>query len=314
MAEQVNDPGNAEAGSSGAAGWWRAPDGKWFPPPANAAEAARVHTTTWQGADGNWYQPVAIGSTPTTGSSWYSPPGQLYGTPSYAQQTTSGLAITSFVLSLLFFFVITSILAIILGFVAHSKIRQSQNMIKGKGLATTGIVLGFLGVVLAIFAVAIPTFLGFRQTTTHIINPGGPANISAIQDTLITAQAYYARYQTYSTRTQRLDVAFQSYIPQISFQPGNGSSRTPNTIIVVQRSLPTPDANAVLLGSYTNGTCRYILDIESALPVGEQELGVSLPGVYYGHSSPTHNYCTAAGAPRRLYSTRHPDGWAQFSP
>jgi hypothetical protein len=68
---------------------------------------------------------------------------------------TSGLAIASLVLSILWIGGLGSILAVIFGIVALSQIRQSRGRQQGIGLATAGIVIGTIGVIgLAIFVSA----------------------------------------------------------------------------------------------------------------------------------------------------------------
>lgn len=71
---------------------------------------------------------------------------------------TNGMAIASFVCSLLFFvWFVPSILAVTFGFVAKRQLRESMGQQAGAGLATAGIVLGWMGVallaVLVFFAV-----------------------------------------------------------------------------------------------------------------------------------------------------------------
>jgi Domain of unknown function (DUF4190) len=61
---------------------------------------------------------------------------------------TNTLAVFSFFASLFFFFWLPSILAIVLGSIALSQIERTGQT--GKGLATLGIVLGFLGMVAGI--------------------------------------------------------------------------------------------------------------------------------------------------------------------
>ena len=63
---------------------------------------------------------------------------------------TSGMAIASLVLSLLFFYGVGSIIAIVLGFRARREIEASNGTLQGRGMATAGIVIGFIGVFLAI--------------------------------------------------------------------------------------------------------------------------------------------------------------------
>ena len=63
---------------------------------------------------------------------------------------TSGLAIASLVLSLLFFYGVGSIIAIVLGFRARREIEAANGTLQGRGMATAGVVIGFIGVFLAI--------------------------------------------------------------------------------------------------------------------------------------------------------------------
>lgn len=71
----------------------------------------------------------------------------------YPQQgRTSGLAIASMVLGIVWVYWLGSILAIIFGHVAISQMRRDPNL-RGKGMAIAGIVLGYVGV--AIFVLAI---------------------------------------------------------------------------------------------------------------------------------------------------------------
>ncbi|MDQ3762280.1 MAG: DUF4190 domain-containing protein [Actinomycetota bacterium] len=87
------------------------------------------------------------------------PPGQpppgysgAYGNPAYpsypgypVQRSTNGLAIASLVLGILIiFWGLTSILALIFGYIARKQIRERGE--GGDGLAVAGIVLGWVGV------------------------------------------------------------------------------------------------------------------------------------------------------------------------
>jgi hypothetical protein len=60
---------------------------------------------------------------------------------------TSGLAIASLVLGIVWVYGITSILAIIFGVIAKRNIRDSNGWVTGDGMATAGLVLGIVGVV-----------------------------------------------------------------------------------------------------------------------------------------------------------------------
>jgi hypothetical protein len=77
--------------------------------------------------------------------------------PPVAQPKTSGMAIASLVLGLVWGYGVTSILAIIFGFVAKKNIRESGGWQTGNGMATAGIVLGIvgLGIVLLIIIAAV---------------------------------------------------------------------------------------------------------------------------------------------------------------
>ena len=58
----------------------------------------------------------------------------------------SGKAIASLVLGLLFLYGIGSVLALVLGYQARQEIDASEGKLEGRGMATAGIVLGWIGV------------------------------------------------------------------------------------------------------------------------------------------------------------------------
>lgn len=83
---------------------------------------------------------------------------------------TSGLAITSLVLGILGFIGgLTAIPAVICGHIACSNIKGSQGTQKGRGLAITGLVLGYMMIALApiglMAAMAIPAFQKVRAVS-----------------------------------------------------------------------------------------------------------------------------------------------------
>jgi hypothetical protein len=89
------------------------------------------------------------GPPPPPGSGWPGPYGQPYGQPyggyPYAPpQRTNGFAIASMVLGILWLYWFGSILALVFGYVAQSQIRERGEA--GSGMATAGIVLGWIGV------------------------------------------------------------------------------------------------------------------------------------------------------------------------
>jgi hypothetical protein len=59
---------------------------------------------------------------------------------------TNGMAVASLVLGILWIYWIGSVLALIFGYVARQQIDQHQGMQGGRGMATAGIVLGWVGV------------------------------------------------------------------------------------------------------------------------------------------------------------------------
>jgi hypothetical protein len=92
------------------------------------------------------YAPPPYGAPPP-----YPPPGPPGAWPAapypYAGQSTNGLAVTSLVLGLLGVFTcgVGSVIGIVLGFVSRDQIKRSWGRQTGSGMATAGIILGFLG-------------------------------------------------------------------------------------------------------------------------------------------------------------------------
>jgi hypothetical protein len=67
-----------------------------------------------------------------------------YGYPYAAPKRTNGLAIASMVLGILWLYWVGSILALVFGYIAKNQIRERGEA--GDGMATAGIVLGWIGV------------------------------------------------------------------------------------------------------------------------------------------------------------------------
>jgi type IV pilus assembly protein PilA len=104
----------------------------------------------------------------------------LPGSPAYLgplppgfEPSTNGKAVGSLVSGLLIFFApFSSIVAIILGHLSLSEIRKSSGRLKGQGLATAGLGLGYMGIaaipfILIIAAIAIPNFLRSRMAANE---------------------------------------------------------------------------------------------------------------------------------------------------
>ncbi|MFZ3216201.1 MAG: DUF4190 domain-containing protein [Candidatus Acidiferrales bacterium] len=84
---------------------------------------------------------------------------------------TSGKAIASLICGVFAFFLPASIAAVILGHISLSEIRKSAGRLGGKGIATAGLVLGYLGLsmipILIIAAIAIPNLLRARMAANE---------------------------------------------------------------------------------------------------------------------------------------------------
>jgi len=83
-----------------------------------------------------------------------------YPYPPQPPARNNGLAIASLVLGITWIWCIGSVLAIIFGIVAHRQIRESNGTQTGGGMATAGIVLGWLGIaglVLMMILIAVAT-------------------------------------------------------------------------------------------------------------------------------------------------------------
>ena len=81
---------------------------------------------------------------------------------------TSGMAIASLVLGILWIYWIGSLLAIIFGYVAKKNIRESNGTQTGDGMATAGIVLGIIGV--AVFVILLAAGVVFSGDETNSLN------------------------------------------------------------------------------------------------------------------------------------------------
>jgi type IV pilus assembly protein PilA len=104
-------------------------------------------------------------------------------------EKTSGMAIASLIFGILFLFFPLSILAVIFGHVSLSQIKKSAGRLGGRGMAITGLVLGYLGIamiplILIIAAIAIPNLLRARMAANEA------SAVAAIRD-IDTAQVTY---------------------------------------------------------------------------------------------------------------------------
>ncbi|MGH9278786.1 MAG: DUF4190 domain-containing protein [Acidimicrobiales bacterium] len=101
------------------------------------------------------------------------PPYQQYPpAPGYQPQTYNAFAITSMVLGIIWIYWIGSILALIFGYIAKGQIKQRNQL--GGGMATAGIVLGWVGVgtlTLMIIFIIIDAANGGLDSSLNMIRP-----------------------------------------------------------------------------------------------------------------------------------------------
>lgn len=79
---------------------------------------------------------------------------------------TSVAAIVSIIAGIFGLFIFGSLIAIISGHIAKANIKKSEGKLTGNGLALTGLITGYIGIVLTILvliAVAIPKFVATRD-------------------------------------------------------------------------------------------------------------------------------------------------------
>ena len=129
-----HEPQYGAGGAYPAPGPSGAPAGGQYPAPYGGYAAA-------PDPYGQPSQPPPPGAYPTP---YGQPYGQPYGYPYVPPQRTNGLAIASMVLGILWLYWIGSVLALVFGYIAKNQIRQRGE--SGGGMATAGIVLGWIGI------------------------------------------------------------------------------------------------------------------------------------------------------------------------
>jgi hypothetical protein len=116
------------------------PDQPGWPPQPPAQPEWQPPQPGWPPQQPGWppqqpgYPPQQYGHPPQ-------PPYPYYG---YPQPRTNGMAIASMVLGILWIYWVGSVLALAFGYIAKSQIRERGE--GGSGMATAGIVLGWIGV------------------------------------------------------------------------------------------------------------------------------------------------------------------------
>ncbi|PYT51786.1 MAG: hypothetical protein DMG44_01085 [Acidobacteria bacterium] len=129
-------------------------------------------------------------------------------TPPLGNRETSGKAIASLICGILFFFLPSAIVAIIMGHLSLSDIRRSAGRLGGRGMAIAGLVLGYTGLaiipVLIIAAIAIPNLLRARMAANEASAVG---SLRTINTACVT---YGTEYKSFPTSLANLGPGAQS--------------------------------------------------------------------------------------------------------
>ncbi len=124
--------------------------------------------------------PVGGPAPAPAGAGYQAPPPAGYGypqgpaptgsyPPGYAgPQTTSGLAITSLILSIVWIGGLGSIAAVILAIVALRRIRAAGGRIGGRGLSIAGLIIGIVGILGAILVWSLVAFVGSTSQNSTV--------------------------------------------------------------------------------------------------------------------------------------------------
>lgn len=237
----------------------------------------------------------AVGSgqpTPAvvTPSGWPAPPVNIssYDVPAqpYTGPTqTSGKAIGSLICGILFLLFPFAIGAVVLGHLSLSDIRKAAGRLTGRGLATTGLVLGYLGLsfvpILIIAAIAIPNLLRARMAAYEA---------SAVESlrTINTSNVEY--YSTYSN----------GYPPSLSALGGaSGETANCDHALLIDFALSTGLKNGYIF------TYRAQAPANGSTPVLSPEAaakGCTTPGSTEGYSVTANPVQTGTTGQRSFYT------------
>ena len=192
------------------------------------------------------------------------PPQTFVGVPGPGTaEKTSGMAIASLIFGMLFLFFPLPILAVVFGHVSLSQIKKSAGRLGGRGLAITGLVLGYLGIamiplILIVAAIAIPNLLRARMA----------ANESSAMYSLRIINTAQATYQRTFDQT--------GYAPDLQSLGGSlPCSSTPATAclidngLAVASSLPGRNGYIFTLRRSDDGTQYFV----TAFPVSPNQSG-----------------------------------------
>lgn len=142
---------------------WSPPGGP--PPPPGGTPPPQYPAPQYQAPQ---YPPNPAGPPPSV--PWTPPPGTVpppgAASPNAGAPTTNGFAVAALVLGIIGCFLVTGVLAVVFGIIGRKQIVASEGRQKGRGLATAGLVLGALWILL--FAVT------FTLDVTGNLDPDVP--------------------------------------------------------------------------------------------------------------------------------------------
>jgi hypothetical protein len=182
--------------------------------------------------------------------------------PVYSEPAeNSGYAVASLTCGILFFIFPVAVAAIVLGHLALSDIRKSAGRLKGSGLATAGLVLGYAGVVL-IPLILIAVIL--IHVELSMVAPSEASAVGSLRNIVTAAEVYSSTYG-------------DGFPPSLGAMGGPAGASTPsceNALLI----------DAVLSNGGTGNTSRksgYIFTYAPGRPLaaGSKPTNCSVPGV-----------------------------------
>lgn len=120
-----------------------------------------------------------------------------------ARQETNGLGIASMVLGILWLGWLGSLLAVIFGHVSLGQIKKSRGAQTGRGFAVAGLVLGYVGVGVAVLIVVVVLAVGGSSTKE---SDASCATEKAVLQ--VAEEAYSLTFDEYGTESQLVSSDF----------------------------------------------------------------------------------------------------------
>jgi Domain of unknown function (DUF4190) len=222
---------------------------------------------------------------------------------------TSGKAIFSLIAGLIIFFIPLSVCAVIFGYLALWEIRRSPGRLKGRGLAISGIILGFLGVAFTFGWIGFGVYTirkqeqRFKERSASISSMGNENSPVAALRTLNTAEIAYS--QAHRDKGYTCSLSDLSGAWGISRQLATGK-RTGYIFHLQRCSAAKPDGPIVKYqvvaypeGPGANGGPAYCSDQSDVIRVARNGSG---------------NDCLSSGADLSESELTHPQQWSKSAP